>query len=199
MDKVRKYTKLAISRWEALPDLYRRYVSLYVIAFPIGLISIVFAVLQVPYALVFFVAGVLTLFSTEKPKEDPQHSSVTHFEINARFNTWNYISIGFLVATAILFQFTQINKGVLALLFWSISCTALLKYFPQVNATLSLELIIDYLHQELPHLDAQTVTGFVFAKQNNLPLENLEASADEKQELEKLYATYVQRLSNNNS
>ncbi len=180
-----------IKAWGNLPDAYRNYVSLFVITFPIGVISIFVPALQVLYGIVFFAISVVTVFNPKDFTETPEHSTVNHFDHASRYNWWTYSMAGFVAVATLLFVFLPINQSLTVLVCWILACLILLSYMPLIELRLAIGLLQDYLCRQFPEIDPFLIRLFIQAQLFGAKVDLSDLNENQLSKLKTMYDKYV--------
>ena len=130
------------------------YLGLYAIGIVGLVVSIIFPVFELVYALYFFGSTGFFLFTDQLTETDPEHSSVTHYNINSSYNWVNYGIGAFISVSAFLFLFSPINKALTIFIIWTGAVYFVFKFRDKIIGTLSTELVADYLIELYPEIPA---------------------------------------------
>lgn len=135
-------------------QLYRR---IYLISIPVGIITLLLPWVESIYALMFFGSTIFILFAKEQVKEDPSHSTVTHYERSSRWNWFNYALSGMLIFAALLFVFSPIGRTFTLFILWSTYVIAINFLHLKYHTGGGEQLIADYIQSQMPDLTTEQV------------------------------------------
>ncbi len=142
-------------------ERFSTYRTFYLIGIPVFLISLIWPFMQVPYLLMFIVLSFGFVFSDELIPEDPQRSTVTHFERNSRYNLFNYIIAGGLVFAAIVIGAISAPPHITTFIVWTASLAGLYYFIKYYGNQILKVLIVDYILTQMPELDFTELEGCV--------------------------------------
>lgn len=173
------------------------------IGIPGLVLSLLFSMLQIPYALLFFGLFSLQILSFEQPGENPEHSSTTHFERFSRWNWYNYTVSALICSSALLFVMVPlINRALLVALLW-IACIFVLRQIEMRMHTLLPELVAAYIAEQMPELGEtkprQIVNELDEITQPDKAMltEKFQISAEQAEQIIHYYQTYLEQNSLN--
>ena len=150
------------------------YLGLYLIGIVGMVVSIIFPIFELVYALYFFAATGYLLFVDQVPEEDPERSSVTHYNRNSSYNWFNYAVGAFIAVSAFLFLFSPINKPLTIFIIWTAAIYFVYRFRDRIVATISEELVEDYLIQQYPEVDPERIDQAVAAMDSNPEIQTSE-------------------------
>lgn len=133
----------------------RSYTNTYLAGLGLFLVTLLVRELQVIYMISYFLVGLAFIFTFQQPEEDPQHSTIDHFERASRWNMYSYILAGGLVLAALLVSFLPLQPNWSTFIIWTLSVGgiyALNRYYGQRLVT---KVIADYLGRQLPDYATQ--------------------------------------------
>lgn len=183
--------------WKILPLRYRQYVFFFAITSPLVTATFIWPWLEVPYALVFFLASFNLIFTREVIPTFPQNSTLEHYERSSRFNWYNYLPIVLLILASLCFVWLPINKAIVSLLFWGIAVFIIFRFSTPARQKLGEELVADYLKLQFPELGTTEVYRFVDFAQTSPQLDAKQTAAlldidqETAQNLVTLYFKYI--------
>lgn len=131
---------------------YEQYMGFYYLGIVGLILSILFPILEVVYALFFFGVTSLFIFTFEQPEVDPQHSARTHHDRYSRWNWLNYAIGIFIAVCAFLYLFSPINKAITVFLLWSLAVFVLTRYRTRLTDAVGQTLMNDYIHEQFPKI-----------------------------------------------
>jgi hypothetical protein len=176
---------------------YDIYVGFFVVGIVLFILSLFAGWLETLYAVFFFLASADVILSTQKPKSDPNHSTVTHFEIYSRNNVFNYILAAIVIVEVVIYLILPIHKAILIFALWTFNIMAYPRFLRYFSTRLSLNLVSAYLKEQVPELDIAQISKAV-AKLNSksgadiAELTKLGMSSTQAERLQTLYTTYLE-------
>lgn len=179
-------------------ELYRLYLKIYLGCLIIFLLSIVLPYVEYLYAGIFFVSGMALIFTYQKPTEDPEHSTVTHFQYESRYTRINFIIAGILIISALACGFLPFHKGLIAFICWSVLAFVINYYSQRIVLEITQKLLTDYLSAQLPQLDSALIHRVIETLHTypHLTAANISAqfriNNTDSEKLLHLYRTYLQ-------
>lgn len=144
--------------WRELPNRYQKYIIAFALTSPCWVASLGLTGLDIIYGLVFFIASMVMIFTTEKAKQVPDHSTVDHFEQLSRLNWYNLAPAASLVMASVLFVWAPGHRATIVFVMWALSCLAILFFSHQARIKLFNNLVVDYLSQKFPTLSRPQLT-----------------------------------------
>jgi hypothetical protein len=138
---------------------YRLYFFLSLILF---IAALVWPWLDIIYGIVFFISTLSLIIGIELPTPDPSHSSITHYQYEARINWFNYVIAAVIIVAALLFVFIPLpRKALTALILWGI-CAYLLPFLAKkLQPKVAILLFTDYIHSQLPEIQVEKIQSAV--------------------------------------
>ena len=179
---------------------YNAYFGFFILGLIVFVASLFIGALETLYAVLFFLAGLNMIFSTQQPKKDPLHSTATHYEVYSRDNIVNYILAAVIVVEIVVYLFIPISKPLLILAMWILNLFAYPRFMQYFSGRLGKRLVGSYLQEQLPELKREQIASAVLAlnSQPEITAEALSAqfqfTAEQAARLIVLYRKYLELL-----
>lgn len=167
-----------------MPRHYQLYINFYWLSLMAFTAAVIWPVLEIPYALLFFGLTANLIFTRRDAIRDAEHSTATHFDAKSRMNWFNYLVSAYLVISSLIFVLTPVNRALTILVLWSVFVFALYRLLNTAMTELYIDILTDYVMEQMPHLSKQD------AKQGVMLVLKDKAPKDSK--LEHYVKTYLE-------
>lgn len=137
------------------------YRSVFLIALPIGLISLLTPSLNWLYAIAFFAASFPVVFELGKPQQNVSHSSVTHFDRSSRWNRIAYAKCAYLILSGLAYGLLTHLGPALILALWLIGLAGLWYVEQYWEIRLLRNLMVEYITTKLPEANSGSIAKAV--------------------------------------
>lgn len=142
---------------------WKWYKRTFILALPVALLSLLTPSLNWLYAIAFFAASFPVVFELGKPRENLEHSTVTHFDRSSRWNRISYAKCAYLIFTAMIYGLLAHLGPLLVLVLWSTGLAGLWYVENKWEPKLLRNLLIEYISTKLLEMSAGEITSAVDA------------------------------------
>lgn len=145
-------------------DRFIIYKYAYLVTLPLAVLAIIWFPLSYIYLAIFMVGSIMLIIERYQQVEFPDSSAASHYDMQSRFNWFNYIISGVLIVAALIIATTPLNYAITTLVIWTLIMVFFQVLLPRYLPQLHQELIVDYIESQLPTIDRNLIKAIVDAK-----------------------------------